>query len=49
MMWSKVKQFLRGAEARTAEELRAAIAAALATVTARDALNWFASCGYSSI
>jgi hypothetical protein len=23
-----------------------AIAAALATVTAQDALNWFASCGY---
>ena len=48
-MWSKVKQFLRGVEARDWEKLQAAIAAALATVTARDALNWFASCGYSSI
>lgn len=48
-MWSKVKQFLRSAEARTTEELQAAIAAALATVTAQDALNWFASCGYSFI
>lgn len=48
-MWSKVKQFLRSAEARTGEELQAAIAAALATVTAQDALNWFASCGYSFI
>ena len=46
-MWSKVKQFLRGAEARTGEELQAAIAAALASVTAQDAINWFASCGYS--
>ena len=48
-MWSKVKQFLRSAEARTGEELQAAIAAALATVTAQDAMNWFASCGYSFI
>ncbi len=48
-MWSKVKQFLRSTEARTGEELQAAIAAALATVTAQDALNWFASCGYSFI
>lgn len=42
-MWSKVKQFLRSAEARTGEKLQAAIAAALATVTAQDAPNWFAS------
>jgi hypothetical protein len=48
-MWSKVKQFLRSAEARTGEELQAAIAAALACVTAQDAMNWFASLGYSFI
>jgi transposase len=48
-MWSKVKQFLRSAEARTREELLAAIAAALARITPQDALNWFASCGYSFI
>lgn len=48
-MWSKVKQFLRSAEARTGEELQQAIAAALACVTAQDAMNWFASCGYSFI
>jgi transposase len=48
-MWSKVKQCLRTAEARTWEELQRAIAAALACVTARDAMNWFASCGYSFI
>jgi hypothetical protein len=45
----KVKQFLRSAEARTGEELQQAIAAALACVTAQDAMNWFASCGYSFI
>lgn len=48
-MWSKVKQFLRSAEARTGQELQAAIAAALASVTAQDAINWFASFGYSFI
>jgi transposase len=48
-MWSKVKQFLRSAEARTEEELQIAIAAALARVTAQDTMNWFASCGYSFI
>ena len=48
-MWSKVKEFLRSAEARTREALTAAIAAALRTVTRQDAVNWFASCGYSFI
>lgn len=48
-MWSKVKNSLRSQEARTAEDLVAAIATALAEVTARDAAHWFASCGYSFI
>jgi len=48
-MWSKVKGCLRSAEARTPAELREAIAAALERVTSQDALNWFASCGYSFI
>jgi transposase len=48
-MWSKVKQFLRSAEARTPETLLTAIGAALRTVTRQDAINWFASCGYSII
>lgn len=48
-MWSKVKQWLRSAEARTAESLSTAIAAALRAVTRQDAVNWFASCGYSFI
>jgi transposase len=46
-MWSKLKSLLRGAEARTTEELVAAIGNALAQVTAQDALGWFVSCGYS--
>ena len=49
MMWSKIKAWLRAAEARTAEELRRAIAAALRQVSARDAAHWFAACGYSII
>ena len=48
-MWSKLKAYLRKAEARTREELEQAIAQALKTVTAQDARNWFASCGYSFI
>ena len=49
MMWSKIKAFLRKAQARSGEELQEAIRQALATVTARDAHNWFAHCGYTFI
>lgn len=48
-MWSKIKACLRGAQARTASALLAAIASALASITAQDAMNWFAHCGYSFI
>ena len=48
-MWSKVKQWLRGAEARTRETLTVAIADALRRVTRQDAVNWVASCGSSFI
>jgi len=48
-MWSKVKNHLRSAAARTAQELQQAIAAALAKVTPQDAAGWFASCGYGFI
>jgi transposase len=47
MMWSKVKNWLRGLEARTHAELILAIGQSLARVTPQDALNWFAHCGYS--
>jgi len=48
-MWSKVKNWLRGAEARTAADLVEALAQALRRITPQDAINWFASCGYSFI
>jgi transposase len=48
-MWSKLKACLRTEKARTEEALGAAIAKALAQVTASDARNWFAACGYSFI
>ena len=48
-MWSKVKEHLRSTEARTQPDLLNAIACALESVTAKDAMNWFASCGYSFI
>jgi transposase len=46
-MWSKIKAFLRKAEARTRETLLAAIKAALQEVTGSDARHWFQSCGYT--
>jgi transposase len=46
-MWSKVKEMLRSAKARTQESLESAIAQALQSITPTDAANWFASCGYS--
>ncbi len=49
MMWSKVKASLRAAEARTHPDLLAAIGQSLRRVTAQDATNWFAACGYRFI
>ena len=46
-MWSKIKEFLRSAKARTSDALNEAIAAAFLTVSQSDALSWFASCGYT--
>ena len=46
--FSKVKQFLRRAEARTDDDLRAATWAAFATITKADAAGWFTHCGYPS-
>jgi transposase len=48
-MWSKLKAHLRTAEARTQAALIQAMTAALERVTPQDAINWFASCGYSFI
>jgi transposase len=48
-MWSKVKAFLRTAQARTQPTLIEAIASALESITPQDAINWFAHCGYSFI
>lgn len=48
-MWSKIKNLLRRAEARTPEALDEAIGAALEQVTPNDARGWFASCGYNII
>jgi len=45
--WGKVNTFLRKAKARTREALDRVIPQALATVTATDALSWFAHCGYA--
>jgi len=44
--FSKVKGFLRRAEARTRETLVEAVGAALGTVRAQDARGFFSHCGY---
>ena len=44
--FSKVKEHLRRAGARTREALDAAIATALDAITAQDAAGWFRHCGY---
>jgi transposase len=44
--WSKVKQALRDAGARTEEALGAAIAEAFARVTREDIQGWFRMCGF---
>jgi transposase len=46
LAFSKLKEALRRAGARTKAALEAAIAAALDAITARDARGWFAACGY---
>lgn len=45
-MWSKVKTFLRGYEARGTEELYRAVRQALKEITPQDAQGWFESCRY---
>jgi transposase len=45
--WSKIKQALRAAKARTREELEAALAKVLKLITKSDICGWFNHCGYS--
>ena len=47
-MWSKVKQLLRSAAARTFEALRDAVWAAMDAVTGDDCRGFFAHCGYAA-
>jgi transposase len=44
--WSKVKELLRAAKARTLPLLDDAITAALGAITADNAVGWFRHCGY---
>jgi transposase len=47
-MWSKVKQRLRSAAARTFEALLAAIRDALQSVSSTDCAGFFRGCGYAT-
>ena len=45
--WSKIKQLLRSAKARTLAALETGITEALAAITAENASAWFAHCDYA--
>ena len=47
--FSKARQVLRRAEARTDDDLRSATWAALASITPTDCAGWFAHCGYGTL
>jgi transposase len=44
--WSKIKQALRAAKARTREELESALVRAMSQVSNSDIRGWFNHCGY---
>ncbi len=44
--WSKIKNLLRAAKARTREELEKALAQAIDRITKSDIRGWFKHCGY---
>jgi transposase len=46
-IWSKAKSLMRLLEARSAEDLEAAVTLALEAVSAEDCRNCFQACGYS--
>ena len=46
LAFSKLKTWLRTAQARTREALDDAVGAAMKWISADDAQNWFAHCGY---
>ena len=45
LCWSKLKEIIRSAKARTIQALDAAITMAINAITDEDALNWFHHCG----
>lgn len=47
-MWSKVKQHLRSAAARTYDALQEAVTTALERITPDDCLGFFRHCGYTA-
>lgn len=46
LCWSKLKEILRSAKARTSEALDRAITFAVNAITDENALNWFNHCGF---
>jgi len=47
-MWSKVKSILRKEEAKTDKKLMKVIKKALNSISQKDIIGWFGSCGYAT-
>ena len=45
LCWSKIKEILRSAKARTSAALDDAISLAISAITEENALDWFNHCG----
>jgi len=48
LCWSKFKQYLKKAKARTKESLHQAISEVINTITKENSKGWFKHCGYVS-
>ena len=49
LAWSKLKELLKAAKARTREALDEAISRAMDLITPADAESWFRHCGYALV
>jgi transposase len=45
LCWSKIKEIIRSAKARTSDALDEAISLAISAITEENALDWFNHCG----
>ena len=49
LLWSKLKEVIRGHAPKTKRAFSRALRIAMAAISETDILNWFTHCGYQSI